>query len=70
MVAGMLDVPSEELEGYEDSLLDFGLDSVQLMSLVSKLEELGINVSFIEMAANVTLPHWWKLLNQKLAEQG
>ncbi|WP_370978714.1 phosphopantetheine-binding protein [Agaribacterium sp. ZY112] len=64
-IAELLDVDLEDLAGYEDSLLDFGLDSVQIMSLVGKLELQGIQVSFIELAANVELSTWWNLLSKK-----
>jgi len=65
VIAELLDVPLEDLSGYEESLLDFGLDSVQIMTLVGQLEELGIEVSFIDLAAQVELPAWWALIESK-----
>jgi bifunctional isochorismate lyase/aryl carrier protein len=65
-IAELLDVPLEDLSGYEDSLLDFGLDSVQIMTLVGQLEEQGIEVSFIDLAAQVELPVWWALIESKI----
>ncbi|WP_321160318.1 MULTISPECIES: phosphopantetheine-binding protein [Marinomonas] len=47
------------------SLIDYGLDSIQIMSLVSKWKEQGIHVSFQELAASATLNGWWKLIQSK-----
>ncbi len=67
-IADLMDVPLSDLAGYEDSLLDFGIDSVQIMSLVGLLEEVGVDVSFVEMAAKVDLPAWWQLIDSKRTE--
>ncbi|MFT5591811.1 MAG: bifunctional isochorismate lyase/aryl carrier protein [Oceanicoccus sp.] len=64
-MADLLDVPLEDLAGYDDSLLDFGLDSVQIMLLVGLLEEQGVEISFVELAAQVNLPTWWALIETK-----
>ena len=64
-MADLLDVPLEDLAGYGDSLLDFGLDSVQIMLLVGLLEEQGVEISFVELAAQVNLPTWWALIETK-----
>ena len=67
-VAHLLDVPLDDLTGYDDSLLDFGIDSVQLMGFVEQLQAAGINVSFIQMAEQVTLPVWWSLIQSRQME--
>lgn len=64
-MADLLDVPLEDLAGYSESLLDFGLDSVQIMLLVGLLEEQGVELSFVELAAQVDLPTWWALIENK-----
>lgn len=53
-VATLLEVPVAEL-GADDSLLDFGLDSVRLMSLVERLRAAGASVSFEQLAESPTL---------------
>jgi bifunctional isochorismate lyase/aryl carrier protein len=67
-IAKMLNVPLEDLSGYQDSLLDFGIDSVQIMGFVEQLQNAGINVSFIQMAEHVTLPSWWAFIESSLKE--
>jgi bifunctional isochorismate lyase/aryl carrier protein len=54
----------EEFDANEE-LIDYGLDSIQIMSLVSKWKELGVNVSFQELAKAATLNGWWELLKSK-----
>lgn len=68
-MADLLDVPLEDLAGYSESLLDFGLDSVQIMLLVGLLEEQGVELSFVELAAQVDLPTWWALIENKKRAQ-
>lgn len=53
-VAGLLEVDASEL-GADDSLLDWGLDSIRLMSLVERLRNAGIEVSFEQLAEQPTL---------------
>ena len=67
-VAQLLDVPLADLTGYEDSLLDFGIDSVQLIGFVEQLQAEGIAVSFMQMAEQMTLPSWWQLIKAKQEE--
>ncbi len=50
----------------EDSLLDFGLDSVRMMSLVGDWQQAGFDVSFMELAAKPSLQDWWRLIEKKL----
>ncbi|ANQ20973.1 isochorismatase [Vibrio natriegens] len=65
-LAALLDVSAEEIEP-EDSLLDFGLDSVRIMSLVGDWQQAGFDVSFMELAAQPCLAHWWQLIEKKCA---
>ena len=53
-VAELLEVAPAEL-GADDSLLDFGLDSIRLMSLVERLRAAGVAVSFDQLAESPTL---------------
>ena len=63
-LATLLDVPAEEIEP-QDSLLDFGLDSVRIMSLVGDWQQAGLDLSFMELAAQPSLAHWWQLIEKK-----
>ncbi|WP_243976326.1 isochorismatase family protein [Vibrio natriegens] len=63
-LATLLDVPAEEIEP-QDSLLDFGLDSVRIMSLVGDWQQAGLDLSFMELAAQPCLVHWWQLIEKK-----
>ncbi len=65
-LATLLDVSADDIEP-QDSLLDFGLDSVRIMSLVGDWQHAGLDVSFMELAAEPNLASWWQLINKKCA---
>lgn len=48
--------------GLDDSLLDSGLDSVRLMTLVERLQQRGADVSFGDLAERPSLREWAGLL--------
>lgn len=64
-LAALLEVPADEMTP-EDSLLDFGLDSVRMMSLVGDWQQAGLDVSFMELAAKPSFQDWWRLIEKKL----
>lgn len=64
-LAALLEVPVDEMTP-DDSLLDFGLDSVRMMSLVGDWQQAGLDVSFMELAAKASLQDWWQLIEKKL----
>ncbi|WJT08783.1 isochorismatase family protein [Vibrio harveyi] len=64
-LAALLEVAADEMTP-EDSLLDFGLDSVRMMSLVGDWQQAGLDVSFMELAAKPSLQDWWRLIEKKL----
>ncbi|WP_061009985.1 isochorismatase family protein [Vibrio sp. CUB2] len=64
-LAALLEVPVDEMTP-DDSLLDFGLDSVRMMSLVGYWQQAGLDVSFMELAAKPSLQDWWQLIEKKL----
>ena len=64
-LAALLEVPVDEMTP-DDSLLDFGLDSVRMMSLVGDWQQAGLDVSFMELAAKPSLRDWWQLIEKKL----
>ncbi|WP_111979376.1 isochorismatase family protein [Algibacillus agarilyticus] len=65
-VAALLELDQSELTD-DDSLLDFGLDSVRMMSLVADWQTAGLNISFIDLAATPCLGQWWSILQKKAA---
>ncbi len=64
-LAALMEVPVDEMTP-DDSLLDFGLDSVRMMSLVGDWQQAGLDVSFMELAAKPSLQDWWQLIEKKL----
>ncbi len=64
-VAELLYEDPAELADDED-LLDWGLDSVRIMSLVEKWRKLGVQVTFADLAERPTLADWWAVLEPKL----
>jgi bifunctional isochorismate lyase/aryl carrier protein len=65
-IISLLDEADDEFTA-DDSLLDYGLDSVQVMQLINKWSKTGLNISFVELAKNPTVNGWWKLVSDRLA---
>ncbi len=53
--------------GPDENLMDYGLDSLEVMNLVAELDKRGIKVSFEELAGTPTLNAWWALVERKQA---
>jgi bifunctional isochorismate lyase / aryl carrier protein len=49
-----------------EPLLDLGLDSIRLMTLVEWLRTMEIDITFVELAERATLADWWELLSSRL----
>lgn len=64
IIAGSLQVPVSDLQD-EDNLLDWGLDSIRIMSLLEKWRRAGVEVTFMKLAEQPTLAAWWTLLCQR-----
>ncbi|NHC45391.1 phosphopantetheine-binding protein [Motilibacter aurantiacus] len=60
-VAGILGVSPAEI-GDDDDLIDAGLDSVRLLSLVNRWQGAGTTVSFLDLAERPTVAAWAGLL--------
>ena len=63
-IAEMLELSPDSI-GDQDNLMDHGLDSIRMMSLVDELRAAGTDVSFIELAEEPTLEHWRRLLSPR-----
>lgn len=68
-VAELLYQTPDEVDDDAD-LLESGLDSVRILSLVERWRETGVQISFIELAERPTLADWWELLSARLPGNG
>ncbi|MGQ0598904.1 isochorismatase family protein [Aquabacterium sp.] len=60
-VALMLEIPSSDLRP-QDNLLDMGLDSIRLMSLINRWRQAGLQCEFLALAEQPSIQAWWALL--------
>ena len=61
-VAELLGESSADIDDNED-LIDKGLDSIRIMSLVETWRSKGADVTFVKLAAGPTISAWWNLLS-------
>ncbi|MFP1744212.1 isochorismatase family protein [Lonsdalea quercina] len=64
----LLDEDSEDLED-DENLLDYGLDSVRIMSLVARWRQAGHDLDFVALVKNPTIAHWLHLLTEPQREE-
>ena len=48
----------------DDNLMDFGLDSVAVMTLMSAWQKQGINVTFVELAKSPSVNGFWDIVSK------
>lgn len=63
---GLLDEPADAFDG-DDNLLDYGLDSLQVMALVAEFKLQGLALEFEDLARQPSLNGWWALIQQRRA---
>lgn len=63
-VARLLDLPVSDIAD-DDDLLDLGMDSVRLMSLVQRWQERGVSVEFADLAERPELSAWIELVTER-----
>ncbi|TYR81429.1 isochorismatase [Priestia megaterium] len=61
-IAELLDESPSDFDDNED-LIDRGLDSIRIMSLVENWRRTGAEVTFMQLAEEPTISAWWKLLS-------
>jgi bifunctional isochorismate lyase/aryl carrier protein len=64
-IIALLDDVDDEFDA-DESLLDYGLDSVQVMQLIAQWNQSGLSVSFVELAKNPSVNGWWRLISERL----
>lgn len=57
----LLDDEDEAPEN-DENLVDFGLDSVQIMATAAKWQKIKPEIDFIKLAQNPSITYWWSLL--------
>lgn len=68
LIAERLEIPAGDLHA-EDNLLDWGMDSIRLMTLVEQWRAVGCAVDFTALAEQPTLAAWWELLQRESTAQ-
>lgn len=63
-VAASLMMPASDIHA-SDNLLDLGMDSIRLMTLLEKWRMQGAKVNFVELAEAATLGEWWTIIEAK-----
>lgn len=62
-VAAALAEDPEEIRD-DDNLMDLGLDSMRVLSLVMQWSETGIALDVSQLAEHVTLGQWWQTIQR------
>ncbi|GGN84850.1 hypothetical protein GCM10010112_64540 [Actinoplanes lobatus] len=60
-IAEVLEEPADSF-GPDDDLIDVGLDSIRLMTLVERWRSGGVRLDFADLAEDATVNGWWALL--------
>lgn len=60
-VAAMIEMPASDLH-LDDNLIDMGLDSIRLMSLVTRWRQQGLSPEFTRLAERPAIRDWWDML--------
>jgi bifunctional isochorismate lyase/aryl carrier protein len=61
-IAELLYVEPEELE-FDENLMDAGLDSIRVMTLIERWRREGVELTFADLAEKPTVAAWAELLS-------
>ncbi len=50
--------------GLDDNLMDWGLDSMRLLGLVSEWTQAGLQLDIFELGEHTTLNGWWSVIQK------
>ena len=64
-VAAILELPVSEVTA-DDDLIDLGMDSVRLMTLVQRWQDRGVAVEFADLAEQTELRAWIELVAERV----
>ncbi|THF64524.1 phosphopantetheine-binding protein [Pseudothauera nasutitermitis] len=65
-IAGIIHESPEDI-GLDDSLVDWGLDSLRLLNLITAWNQTGLQLDMSELAGQLTLNAIWKVIRQRQA---
>lgn len=63
-IATILEDPEVLTLASDEDLLDLGIDSMRMMTLVTRWNERGIEVGFVELVEEPTLDDWLQLVTR------
>jgi bifunctional isochorismate lyase/aryl carrier protein len=55
----------EEFFDPADNLIDYGLDSIQVMSMLEEWQRMGMDITLEDLAKEPTMNGWWNLIEKK-----
>lgn len=67
-IAEVLKEDESEFEN-DDNLVDFGLDSIRLMTLIQRWSERGIELKFAELAERPEIDYWWTIIARRVEDK-
>lgn len=68
-IAAMLHEEPDEI-GLHDNLMDLGLDSMRVMTLVERWSKTGVDLDFTDIAQHLTLAGWWEVVQAQQGRKG
>lgn len=65
MIADIAAVLKEDVSElvHDDNLVDYGLDSIRLMTLIQKWNDSGYDLKFADLAERPEIDHWWSIVS-------